>query len=79
MQSNHPRYVDDCRRLYDFIFPHDDSVNDRAEGGQLDLAWQTTNVIPQLISEAAVLDVFKVLQAARPALTCRRQHFEAQH
>jgi hypothetical protein len=43
-QSNHPQYVDDCRRLYDFIFPHDDSVNDRAEGGKLDLAWQTTNV-----------------------------------
>ena len=34
----------DCQRLYGFIFPHDDSVNDRAEGGQLDLAWQTTNV-----------------------------------
>jgi len=43
-QSNHPRYVADCQRLYGFIFPHDDSVNDRAEGGQLDLAWQTTNV-----------------------------------
>ena len=43
-QSNHPQYVEDCQRLYKFIFPHDDSVNDRVEGGQLDLAWQTTVV-----------------------------------
>ena len=46
-QSNHPQYVDDCQRLYKFIFPHDDSVNDRTEGGKLDRAWQTTNVRSQ--------------------------------
>ena len=46
-QAYHVNYHTDCMRLYDFVFPHDDAVNDRAAGGKLETAWGATKVCPR--------------------------------
>lgn len=43
-QACSPQYFADCQALFGGVFPHDDSVNNREEGGKLSCSWARTQV-----------------------------------
>ncbi len=45
MQACSRQYFADCQELFGCVYPHDDSVNNRENGGKLDQSWVRTQVI----------------------------------